>query len=235
MKTKKQAAEIVNTLEAAYPMAECFLDSEDAWQLLVAVRLSAQCTDLRVNATTPILFGKFPTIDALADADPKDIEEIVKPCGLGKSKARDINLCMKMLRDEFNYVVPDNMDDLLKLPGVGRKSANLIIGDVYGKPAIVADTHCIRLSNRLGFLKDTTDPYKVELELKRVVEPAKQNDFCHRLVEHGRAVCTARKAMCEKCVLAPYCDYKKTEDKKAAKEAAKAAKKADRKTAGSNV
>ena len=228
MKTKKQAAEIVNTLEAAYPMAECFLDSEDAWQLLVAVRLSAQCTDLRVNATTPILFGKFPTIDALADADPKDIEEIVKPCGLGKSKARDINLCMKMLRDEFNYVVPDNMDDLLKLPGVGRKSANLIIGDVYGKPAIVADTHCIRLSNRLGFLKDTTDPYKVELELKRVVEPAKQNDFCHRLVEHGRSVCTARKAMCEKCVLSPYCDYKKNEDKKAAKEAAKAAKKSEK-------
>ena len=136
MKTKKQAAEIVNTLEAAYPMAECFLDSEDAWQLLVAVRLSAQCTDLRVNATTPILFGKFPTIDALADADPKDIEEIVKPCGLGNSKARDIKRCMTMLRDEFDSVVPDNMEDLLKLPGVGRKSANLILGDVFGKPAI---------------------------------------------------------------------------------------------------
>ena len=228
MKTKKQAAEIVNALEAEYPMSECFLNSDDAWQLLVAVRLSAQCTDLRVNATTPVLFEKFPTIDALADAAPKDIEEIVKPCGLGRSKARDINLCMKMLRDEFDYIVPDNMDDLLKLPGVGRKSANLIIGDVYGKPAVVADTHCIRLSNRLGFLKDTTDPYKVEMELKRVVEPAKQNDFCHRLVEHGRAVCTARKAMCEKCVLAPYCDYKKAEDKKAAKEAAKKAKKAEK-------
>ena len=224
MKTKKQAAEIVAALEAEYPISECFLDNDDAWQLLVAVRLSAQCTDLRVNATTPILFGKFPTIDALADADPKEIEEIVKPCGLGRSKARDINLCMKMLRDEFNYTVPDNMDDLLKLPGVGRKSANLIIGDVYGKPAVVADTHCIRLSNRIGFLKDTTDPYKVEIELKRVVEPSKQNDFCHRLVEHGRAVCTARKAMCENCVLCPYCDYKKAMDKKAAKEAAKAEK-----------
>lgn len=221
MKTKKQAAEIVNTLEAAYPIAECFLDSDGAWQLLVAVRLSAQCTDLRVNATTPILFEKFPTIDSLAQADPAEIEAIVKPCGLGKSKARDINLCMKMLRDEYNSVVPDDMESLLRLPGVGRKSANLILGDVYGKPAIVADTHCIRLSNRLGFLKDTTDPYKVEMELKRVVEPAKQNDFCHRLVEHGRAVCTARKPYCENCVLSPLCDYKKAEDKKAAKAAAK--------------
>ncbi|MBQ5325165.1 MAG: endonuclease III [Oscillospiraceae bacterium] len=204
MKTKKQAAEIVNTLEAAYPMAECFLDSEDAWQLLVAVRLSAQCTDLRVNATTPILFGKFPTIDALADADPKDIEEIVKPCGLGKSKARDINLCMKMLRDEFNYVVPDNMDDLLKLPGVGRKSANLIIGDVYGKPAVVADTHLIRLTNRMG-LVETKDPKKVELELKKILPPEESNDFCHRAVLHGRAVCTARKADCENCAVNDVC------------------------------
>ena len=223
MKTKKEAAQIVAALENEYPLAECFLDSETAWQLLVAVRLSAQCTDLRVNATTPTLFAKFPSISALADADPKDIEEIVKPCGLGKSKARDINLCMKMLRDEFDCVVPDNMDDLLKLPGVGRKSANLIIGDVFGKPAIVADTHCIRLSNRLGFIK-STDPHKVEIELKRVVQPEKQNDFCHRLVEHGRAVCTARKAMCDKCVLAEFCAYKKAEDKKAAKAAEKAEK-----------
>jgi endonuclease III len=176
--------------------------------------------------------GKVCLKKELGYATDDEIEEIVKPCGLGRSKARDINLCMKMLRDEFNYIVPDNMDDLLKLPGVGRKSANLIIGDVYGKPAVVADTHCIRLSNRIGFLKDTTDPYKVEMELKRVVEPTKQNDFCHRLVEHGRAVCTARKAMCENCVLSPYCDYKKALDKKAAKEAAKAekaaAKKADK-------
>lgn len=223
MKTKKEAAAIVAALENEYPLAECFLDSENAWQLLVAVRLSAQCTDLRVNATTPALFAKFPSISALADADPKDIEEIVRPCGLGRSKARDINLCMKMLRDEFDCVVPDNMEDLLKLPGVGRKSANLILGDVFGKPAIVADTHCIRLSNRLGFI-NSTDMYKVEMELKRVVAPEKQNDFCHRLVEHGRAVCTARKAMCEKCVLAEYCAYKKKEDKKALKAAEKAAK-----------
>ena len=232
MKTKKEAAAIVAALENEYPLAECFLDSETAWQLLVAVRLSAQCTDLRVNATTPTLFAKFPTISALADADPKDIEEIVRPCGLGKSKARDINLCMKMLRDEYNCVVPDNMEDLLRLPGVGRKSANLILGDVFGKPAIVADTHCIRLSNRLGFL-NSTDMYKVEMELKRVVAPEKQNDFCHRLVEHGRAVCTARKAMCEKCVLAEYCAYKKAEDKKAQKAAAKSAKAAEKSSADS--
>ena len=227
MKTKKEAAQIVEALENEYPLAECFLDSETAWQLLVAVRLSAQCTDLRVNATTPILFEKFPSISALADADPKDIEEIVKPGGLGKSKARDINLCMKMLRDEFDYTVPDNMDDLLKLPGVGRKSANLIIGDVYGKPAVVADTHCIRLSNRLGFIKNT-DPVKVEMELKRVVQPEKQNDLCHRLVEHGRAVCTARKAMCDKCCLAEFCAYKKAEDKKAEKALQKAVKSAEK-------
>ncbi len=227
MKTKKEAAQIVAALENEYPLAECFLDSETAWQLLVAVRLSAQCTDLRVNATTPTLFAKFPTISALADADPKDIEEIVRPCGLGRSKARDINLCMKMLRDEYNCVVPDNMEDLLRLPGVGRKSANLILGDVFGKPAIVADTHCIRLSNRLGFI-NSTDMYKVEMELKRVVAPEKQNDFCHRLVEHGRAVCTARKAMCEKCCMAEFCNYKKSEDKKAAKAAEKEAKSAQK-------
>ena len=228
MKTKKEAAQIVAALENEYPLAECFLDSETAWQLLVAVRLSAQCTDLRVNATTPILFEKFPTIDALADADVKEITELVKPCGLGNSKARDIKRCMTMLRDEYGSVVPDEMDALLKLPGVGRKSANLILGDVYGKPAIVADTHCIRLANRIGFMKKndktSTDPVKVEMQLKKVVAPEKQNDFCHRLVEHGRAVCTARKAMCEKCVLAEFCAYKKAEDKKAARAAEKAKK-----------
>ena len=225
MKTKKEAAEIVALLENEYPIAECFLDNEGAWQLLVAVRLSAQCTDLRVNATTPILFEKFPTIDALADADVKEITEIVKPCGLGNSKARDIKRCMTMLRDEYNSVVPDEMDELLKLPGVGRKSANLILGDIYGKPAIVADTHCIRLSNRIGFMKkndkSSTDPVKVEMQLKKVIAPEKQNDFCHRLVEHGRAVCTARKPYCEKCVLADVCDYKKALDKQAEKQAKK--------------
>ena len=221
MKSKKQAAEIVALLEQEYPLAECFLDNDGAWQLLVAVRLSAQCTDLRVNATTPILFNRFPTIDALADADVKEITEIVKPCGLGNSKARDIKRCMTMLRDEYNRVVPDNMEDLLKLPGVGRKSANLILGDIYGQPAIVADTHCIRLSNRIGFMKkndkSSTDPVKVEMQLKKVIAPEKQNDFCHRLVEHGRAVCTARKPYCEKCVLSRVCDYKINMNKQAKK------------------
>ncbi len=220
MKSKKQAAEVVALLEQEYPLAPCFLDNDGAWQLLVAVRLSAQCTDLRVNATTPALFARFPTIDALAEGDLAEITEIVKPCGLGNSKARDIKACMTMLRDEYGGVVPDDMDSLLKLPGVGRKSANLILGDVYGKPAVVADTHCIRLANRIGFMKKndkrSTDPYQVEMQLKKVIRPEKQNDTCHRFVMHGRAVCTARKPYCEKCVLADVCDYKKSADKKLA-------------------
>ncbi len=225
MKSKKEAAEIVALMEQEYPLAECFLDNEAAWQLLVAVRLSAQCTDLRVNATTPILFSKFPTIDALADAPVQEITEIVKPCGLGNSKARDIKRCMTMLRDKYNCIVPDTIEELLTLPGVGRKSANLIVGDVYGKPAVVADTHCIRLANRIGFMKKddprSKDPVKVEMQLKKVIEPEKQNDLCHRFVEHGRAVCTARKTYCEKCILCNICDYKKSQDKLLKKETKK--------------
>ena len=213
MKTKKQAAEIVQLLEQDYPLAQCFLDNTGAWQLLVAVRLSAQCTDLRVNAITPILFEKFPTVDALADADIAEIEEIVRPCGLGKSKAKDIKFCMTMLRDKFGGVVPDTLEDLLLLPGVGRKSANLIVGDVYGKPAIVADTHCIRLSNRIG-MANSDNPHHVEIQLKKIVSPEKQNDFCHRLVEHGRAVCTARKAKCDICALNQVCNLGKKTMKK---------------------
>ena len=211
MKTKKQAAEIVSLLEKEYPLVECGLESENAWQLLVSVRLSAQCTDARVNRTTPALFAKFPSPDALREAPLEEIIEIIKPCGLGNSKARDIKACMGEIRDRCGGEVPDDMDSLLSLPGVGRKSANLILGDVYGKPAIVADTHCIRLSNRLGFMrrneKNPTDPYKVEITLKKVVEPEKQNDLCHRFVLHGRAVCTARKPMCEKCVLSGCCRH----------------------------
>lgn len=219
MKTKKQAAEIVGLLENLYPIAECTLDGDSRWQMLVSVRLAAQCTDARVNEITPILFEKYPSIKALADASFEEILAIVKPCGLGNSKARDIKRCMEMLRDEYDCVVPDTMEELLKLPGVGRKSANLILGDIYGKPAIVADTHCIRLSNRLGFMKkddkNSTDPTKVEMQLRKVIEPEKGNDFCHRLVLHGRAVCTARKPYCEKCVLSQVCDYKKKLDKEA--------------------
>ena len=211
MKTKKQAARIVELLEEEYPLAECGLDSESAWQLLVSVRLSAQCTDARVNVVTPVLFERFPTISALRDAPVEEITRIVKPCGLGNSKARDIKRCMTMLRDEYGSEVPRDMEKLLRLPGVGRKSANLILGDVYGLPAVVADTHCIRLSNRLGFMnrddKNTEDPYKVEMTLKKVVRPDKQNDLCHRFVMHGRAVCTRRKPMCENCTLRSECRY----------------------------
>lgn len=217
MKTKKEAAEIVALMEKEYPLAECSLDNDAAWQLLVAVRLSAQCKDSRVNEITPILFSKFPTVDALADAPLSEIIDIVKPCGLGNTKGRDIKLCMTMLRDEYNGIVPDDFNKLLKLPGVGRKSANLIVGDVFGKPAVVADTHCIRISNRLGFMKkndpQSTNPVKVEMQLKKVVEPEKQNDLCHRFVEHGRRVCTARKAYCDVCILNGVCDYKKEQDK----------------------
>ena len=221
MKTKKQAAEIVQRLEKEYPVAECTLDTSTRWQLLVSVRLAAQCTDARVNEIMPVLLDKFPTVEALADAPVGEIIEIVKPCGLGNTKGRDIKRCMTMLKEDFGGVVPDNMDDLLKLPGVGRKSANLILGDVYGKPAVVADTHCIRLSNRLGFMKrgeTVTDPYKVEIALKKVVAPEKSNDLCHRFVLHGRAVCTRRKPYCEKCCLSDLCRYKKEADKKAKKQ-----------------
>ncbi len=211
MKTKEQAAEIVAILEKEYPLAECSLNSEDAWQLLVAVRLSAQCTDARVNEITPLLFEKYPTVDALARADKEDIADIIRPCGLGNSKARDIKACMTMLSDEYGGKVPDTLEELLKLPGVGRKSANLVMGDVYGKPAVVTDTHCIRLSARIGFTDPSSpaskDPYKVEIALKEVIAPEKQNDFCHRLVMHGRAVCTARKPQCEICALRDVCDY----------------------------
>lgn len=217
MKTKKQTEEIVSLLEKEYPIAECTLDGDSRWKMLVSVRLAAQCTDARVNLVTPGLFEKYPGIRELADAPIEDLTAIVKPCGLGNSKARDIKRCMTMLRDEYSCVVPDTMEELLKLPGVGRKSANLILGDIYGKPAIVADTHCIRLANRIGFMKkgdkNTTDPTKVEMTLRKVVAPEKGNDLCHRFVLHGRAVCTARKPYCEKCVLSRVCDYKKELDK----------------------
>lgn len=208
--TKKQKKEyvcqIIEKLKCEYPDAQCTLEYEDAWKLLVSVRLAAQCTDARVNEIVPLLFEKYPSVAALADAPVEDIEKIVHPCGLGKSKARDISLCMKMLRDTYNCVVPDTMEELLKLPGVGRKSANLILGDVYGKPAIVTDTHCIRLSNRMGLVKDMKEPGKVEKALWEIVPPEEGSDLCHRLVMHGRAVCTARtNPYCDKCCLQDIC------------------------------
>lgn len=205
MTVKERAAAIVEALEKEYPLAECTLDYKNAWQLLVSVRLAAQCTDARVNIVTQDLFAQYPTAEALADADVEAITDIVRPCGLGPSKARDIKACMTMLRDEYGGVVPDDIDELLKLPGVGRKSANLIVGDVYGKPAIVCDTHCIRLCNRFG-IADTKDPAKLEKALRAIIEPEKGNDFCHRLVLHGRAVCDARKPLCENCCLKDLCD-----------------------------
>ena len=214
--TKKQklALEIISRLKEEYPDAGCTLDYNEAWKLLVSVRLAAQCTDARVNVVVKGLFEKYPDVRALADAPADDIEKIVKPCGLGHSKARDISACMKMLRDEYDCRVPDDFDELLKLPGVGRKSANLIMGDVYGKPAIVTDTHCIRLVNRMGLVDGITEPKKVEMALWKIIPAEEGSDFCHRLVIHGRDVCTARtKPYCDRCVLKDICarnlDYNK--------------------------
>ena len=206
MTKKELALETVARLKKEYPDAGCTLEYEDAWKLLISVRLAAQCTDARVNQVVPGLYEKFPTISALADADESDIEEIVRPCGLGKSKAKDISACMKMLRDEYDGKVPCDFDAILKLPGVGRKSANLIMGDVFGKPAIVTDTHCIRLSNRIGLVDNMKEPKKVEMALWKIIPPEEGSDFCHRLVYHGREVCTARThPYCEKCCISDIC------------------------------
>lgn len=205
--TKKQlAVKIIERLKNEYPDAGCTLDYEEAWKLLVSVRLAAQCTDARVNAVVPGLYDQYPDVDALADAPVEEIEKIIHPCGLGRSKARDISACMKMLKNEYDGKVPKDFDELLKLPGVGRKSANLIMGDVYGKPAIVTDTHCIRLTNRMGLVDGIKEPKKVEMALWKIIPPEEGSDFCHRLVIHGRQVCTARTApYCEKCCLNDIC------------------------------
>ena len=208
MDKKKLALEVIERLKKEYPDADCTLDYDEAWKLLVSVRLAAQCTDERVNVVVQGLYEKYPDVDALAAASPEEIEEIVRPCGLGHSKARDISACMRVLRDEYGGKVPDDFDLLLKLPGVGRKSANLIMGDVFGKPAIVTDTHCIRLTNRIGLVDDLKDPKKVEMALWKIIPPKEGNELCHRLVFHGRAVCTARtNPYCGKCVLADICRY----------------------------
>lgn len=205
-KKKALALEIIERLKKEYPESDCTLDYNEAWKLLVSVRLAAQCTDARVNVVVQGLYEKYPTIEAIADADVEDIERIVKPCGLGHSKARDISACMKALRDEYDCKVPDNFDALLKLPGVGRKSANLIVGDVFGKPAIVTDTHCIRLTNRMGLVDNIKEPKKVEMILWELIPPEEGNSFCHRLVDHGREICTARtKPYCDKCCLNDIC------------------------------
>ncbi|MDE7204225.1 MAG: endonuclease III [Lachnospiraceae bacterium] len=205
-KKKALALEVIERLKKEYPDSDCTLDYNEAWKLLVSVRLAAQCTDARVNVVVKGLYEKFPTIEALADAEVEDIERIVKPCGLGHSKARDIRACMKMLRDDFDCRVPDDFETLLKLPGVGRKSANLIIGDVFGKPAIVTDTHCIRLTNRIGLVDNIKEPKKVEMALWEIIPPEEGNQLCHRFVDHGREICTARKTpYCDRCCLSDIC------------------------------
>lgn len=206
MQKKKLAKLVIERLKKEYPNTQCTLDYDEAWRLLVSVRLAAQCTDERVNVVVQQLYKKFPDVASLAAADPEEIEKIIRPCGLGKSKARDIQKCMKMLLDEHNGKVPDDFDTLLKLPGVGRKSANLIMGDVFHKPAIVTDTHCIRLVNRIGLVDQVKEPKKVEMELWKIIPPKEGNSLCHRFVDHGRAVCTARtKPYCDKCCLADIC------------------------------
>lgn len=205
-KKKELAAEVIDRLKREYPDSGCSLEYNEAWKLLVSVRLAAQCTDARVNIVVKSLYEKYPDVASLASADVEDIESIVRPCGLGKSKAKDISACMKILHEKYNDNVPDDFEALLKLPGVGRKSANLIMGDVFGRPAIVTDTHCIRLTNRIGLVDDIKDPKKVEMELWKMVPPEEGNELCHRFVDHGRAICTARtKPYCDKCCLNDIC------------------------------
>ena len=207
MTKKELALEVIKQLKTAYPDADCTLDYDQAWKLLVSVRLAAQCTDARVNVVVQDLFARYPSVKALASAAPEEIEAIVKPCGLGKSKARDISACMKMLHEKYNDKVPEDFNALLSLPGVGRKSANLIMGDVFGKPAIVTDTHCIRLSNRIGLVNGIKDPKKVEMELWKIIPPEEGSDLCHRLVWHGREICTARtQPHCDRCCLFDICE-----------------------------
>ena len=200
MTKEELALEIIQRLKKEYPDAGCTLDYNQAWKLLVSVRLAAQCTDARVNVVVKDLYDRYPDVRSLADAKVEDIERIVKPCGLGHSKARDISACMKILKEQYDF------DALLKLPGVGRKSANLIMGDVFGKPAIVTDTHCIRLVNRMGLVDGIKDPKKVEMALWKLVPAKEGSDFCHRLVYHGRDVCTARtRPHCDACCLGDIC------------------------------
>ena len=203
-----KAARVAALLEQLYPDAVCSLDYDDPFRLLVCVRLSAQCTDERVNKTAPALFERFPTPRDFADADITQLEEAIYSCGFYRSKARDIKAAAAMICDELGGVVPDDMQLLLKIPGVGRKSANLLLGDIYGRPAVVADTHCIRISARLG-LSEGNDPYKTELALREILDPKTSNDFCHRLVLFGRQFCMSRNPDCSHCPLSGECEYAK--------------------------
>ena len=211
MRTQEQIDHIIQALERAYPEANCTLDFRRDYELLFSVRLAAQCTDARVNQVTPALFARFPTLEAFAAAEPEDVEPYVRSCGFYRAKAHDIVACARMLLEEYGGRVPDTMQALCRLPGVGRKTANLILGDVYRVPgSVVVDTHCIRLSNRLGLVDGEKEPAKIERQLRAVLPPEKSSDFCHRVVLHGRAVCTARKPACARCCCAPWCQYAET-------------------------
>ena len=205
MTAKQRAEAAVRLLEQEYPDAICALQYQKDYELLFATRLSAQCTDARVNIVTQELYRIFPTLESFAQAQPEEIEQIIRPCGLGRTKARDLHAAAQYLLDVHGGKVPGTMEELLKIPGVGRKTANLILGDLYGKPAIVTDTHCIRLANRIGLVDGIKEPGKVERALRPIVPPEASSDFCHRLVLHGRAVCTARKPECAKCCLREIC------------------------------
>lgn len=205
MRTQQQIDEIIYGLEQAYPLAECALEYEKDYELLFSVRLAAQCTDARVNMITPALFERYPTLESFAEADVEEVGQYIHSCGFFRSKARDIVLCAQALLERHGGKVPGTMEELLALPGVGRKTANLILGDIFGQPAVVVDTHCIRLSNRLGLVDGLKDPVKIERELRGQLPPEKSSDFCHRLVLHGRAVCTARNPKCADCTIRHVC------------------------------
>ncbi len=207
-KKKADVLAIIEELKRLYPEGICSLDYEKPYELLFSVRLAAQCTDERVNKVTPALFARFPTLEALAAAEIGQVEELVRSTGFFRAKARDIVLSAQMLLRDYGGRVPDTMEDLLRLPGVGRKTANLILGDVYHVPGVVvADTHCIRIAGLLGLTDGTKDPAKVETQLRAILPPEESNDFCHRMVLHGRAVCIARRPQCGGCTLRPWCDY----------------------------
>lgn len=211
--TKKELARLsIDALKELYPDAVCSLVADKPYELLMATRLSAQCTDARVNIVTAVLFKKFPTLESIANGNITEIEECIKSCGLYKTKARDLKNMANELIERYNGVVPDSIEELITLSGVGRKTANLIVGDVYGKPSVVVDTHCIRITNRIG-LVNKTDPVKIEQSLKKILPPDESGDFCHRIVHHGRALCTARSPKCSECPLNTFCKYAKTQNK----------------------
>ena len=207
MKSKQDVDAIIGRLKDLYPDAVCSLDYGKDYELMISVRLSAQCTDARVNLVTPALFARYPTLEAIAAADVEEVGQYIQSCGFWRAKARDIVASCRQLLERFDGRVPDNMEDLLTLPGVGRKTANLLLGDIYGKEGYVCDTHCIRITGRLGLTDGSKDPLKVEQQLRPCIPPEESNNFCHRMVLHGRAVCTARRPDCENCTLRDLCDY----------------------------